>query len=435
MSMILRGLPICLVFALVIIGHAERAEAQTPVSVANSAAKYVDQSNGMTADEAVKSAIENNEQFLALLKEAESAERLIEQAEQRARMSVSANGLQQAIGKSHRYSIQTSIPLELGGRRNARVLVATQKAKIKRKRVEQGESEIATAVRRKFGETLALILRLELTEEMLNVTQNSYRLVQARVVEGKTAPLEENMLLVEVNRLRSARETDESKVQIALLELKNLIGLSVNTPLRLKGDLKDSLTNFPLLAELTERALQTRPDLELLRATVDLADAKTDKAKKDGKFDASATIGYQRLRISPAVQFNYVVFGMKIMLPHANKSRDAIEASVLESQAAEKRRDFAELSVRKEVANALIRYTSAVRAKEITRVGVVGQAENNLDVVRKTYEMGSRSLLDYIAEQRRYIDYKNGLIKAELAVYLARIEVYRATFAPELITK
>ncbi|NNE67226.1 MAG: TolC family protein [Pyrinomonadaceae bacterium] len=409
--------------------------AQIPAPSPNSAALYTDQTNGMTSDEAVRSALKNNDGFLALLKEAEAAERMVDQADQRARINVGANGLQQTFGKSHRYTIQASMPLELGGRRKARVLVAEREAIIKRKRVEQGESEIATQVRRKFGETLAKISSLILTDEMLAVTLESYRLVQGRVREGKTAPLEESMWLVEVNRLRSVREVDNSNVQIALLDLKSVIGIPPETPLKLRGDLNGSLTNFPTLAELTNQALKTRPDLLLLRAMENLADAKIEKAKKDGKFDATATLGYQRLRISDSVQFNYVVFGMNFTLPYRNNSRDAIEANVLDKQATEKRRLFGELVVRQEVAKALTHYTSAVRAKEIIRLGVVEQAESNLEVVRKTYEFGSSSLLEYLAEQRKYIEFKNSLINAELAVYLAKIEVQRAIFAPELITK
>src|SRR5205814_3413296 len=43
----------------------------------------------------------------------------------------------------------------------------------------------------------------------------------------------------------------------------------------------------------------------------------------------------------------------------------------------------------------------AARAMEIFRVGVREPARANLDVVRQTYELGSKTLLDYIAEQRQ----------------------------------
>jgi cobalt-zinc-cadmium efflux system outer membrane protein len=39
-----------------------------------------------------------------------------------------------------------------------------------------------------------------------------------------------------------------------------------------------------------------------------------------------------------------------------------------------------------------------MRATEIYRVGVRDQANANLQVVRQTYELGSKTLLDFIAE-------------------------------------
>lgn len=74
-------------------------------------------------------------------------------------------------------------------------------------------------------------------------------------------------------------------------------------------------------------------------------------------------------------------------------------------------------------------------AREIYRVGVRDQAAANLNVVRQTYELGSRTLLDHIAEQRRFIDIENGYIDALLEVYLARTEILRAANAAELINK
>jgi len=407
------------------------SQTQNPTS----SGSYIDQANGLTADSAVKFALENNDQLLALIKDAEASESLINQANQRLNPVIDVNGLQQVIGKSHRYTIQGSIPLELGGRRGARTLIATREAEIKRQVVEQSKAEIAADVRRKFGESLAKVSKLSLTEEMLLSLLESYRLIQARVKEGKTAPLEQNMMLVEVNRLRSVREINESNVQIALLELRSAMGMSPETPLKLKGELESDLTNFPASGKLTDLALQNRPDLILLKASENLADAKLESSKKAGKIDASATLGYQRLRISEAVQFNYLVFGMKFFLPQRNRNRDAIEASVLGKQATEKRRQFGELVVRQEVAKALTNYNSAVRAKEIIRVGVVGEAEKNLDIVRQTYELGENSLLVFLQEQRRFIELRESLIDAKLGVYLARVEVLRATNSPELITK
>jgi outer membrane protein TolC len=91
--------------------------------------------------------------------------------------------------------------------------------------------------------------------------------------------------------------------------------------------------------------------------------------------------------------------------------------------------------VRREVAAAYVQCDRAVKAEEIFRVGARDAAQANLDVVRQTYELGSRSLLDYIAEQRRFIELENDFIDAQLAVYNARVDILRATASPELMKK
>ena len=72
---------------------------------------------------------------------------------------------------------------------------------------------------------------------------------------------------------------------------------------------------------------------------------------------------------------------------------------------------------------------------EIYRIGVRDQAAQNLDVVRQTYDLGSKTLLDYIAEHHRFMETEKGYIDAELEAYIARVEILRAVYAPELISK
>jgi len=52
-------------------------------------------------------------------------------------------------------------------------------------------------------------------------------------------------------------------------------------------------------------------------------------------------------------------------------------------------------------------------------------ARRNLDVVRQTYELGRGSVLDVIAEQRRYIDIENGYTEALKQVYDASVDIER----------
>lgn len=411
--------------------------------------KYFDLSDGLTVAAVVAYALAHNGELLAARMEIEAARGLVKQARLRANPALEINGSRQIAGKDNSIMVAGMLPLELGGRRAARITVAERELELRERAVANSERMLAAEVRSKFGQSLAEILKLGFTEELLTNSRRGYRLVEARVVEGRSAPLEQNMVLVEVNRLRSIRETNEGRVEIALLELRNLIGMSPNEPLRLRGDFTNLIEPLKPIAEASEQALRARPDLEMARATERLAEARIVEARAAGRPDASLNAGYQRMNssfpvfgISDAGQlqpvqdvFNFLTFGVTINLPVWNKNQGAIEAAVADADAAKRRREFTELTIRREVAAAYAQYERAARAMEIYRVGVKEQASTNLDVIRQTYELGSKTLLDYIAEQRRYIELENEYIDALLATYLARVDISRASAAPELITK
>jgi len=201
---------------------------------------------------------------------------------------------------------------------------------------------------------------------------------------------------------------------------------------------------LPPLTNSTELALSERPDLKLAKAAESFAEARIEQARADGRLDASLTAGYQRMDssyplngISDAGQlspirstFHYFTVGVSLDLPVRNKNKGSIEAAVAEAEGAKRRREFLELTVLREVASAYTLYNSTARAAEIFRVGVKDQANANLDVVRQTYELGSKTLIDYLGERRRFIELQNGYIDALLDTYKARVEIGRAVASP-----
>lgn len=411
--------------------------------------RYLDQADGMTADEAVLAALNNNGELIALRQERDAARAMVKQAGLRANPSVDIGGTRQVKGMDNSLMVEGMLPLELGGRRAARIRVAERELEIREKAVEERERMLAADVRMKFGESLAAVSKLGFADEILTAIFEEYRLVQARVAEGKIAPLEENMTLVEVNRLRSIREGEAGKAEIAMLELRNLLGLRPEEPLRLRGDLENLIAALPPVSEMTARALQTRPDLAAMRAMEELSTAKIDQAKADGRIDASVRGGYQRMRSGFGLNglndagelmpienlMHFFTFGVTLELPVRNRNQGMIEAAAADREAARSRREFGELVVRREIAAGAARFESSAKAMVIFKFGVRDQANANLDVIRQTYELGSRSLIDYLIEQRRYIEIENEYIDLQMATYLARVEVMRAANAAELVKK
>ncbi|MEP6819759.1 MAG: TolC family protein [bacterium] len=413
----------------------------------SSLVRYLDPANGMTADQAVAYALAHNGELLAARSEIEAARAMVRQAALSSNPSVEFERKEQLGGSDNTSMISGMLPLELGGRRRARILVAQKELEVKEQLLADRERLLAADVRAKFGIALAEMLKLGFTEDLLASTDRGFRLVAAKVKEGRTPPLEENMVLVEVNRIRSTRETNEGKVEIALLDLRNVMGMRPEEPLLLRGDFDHLIAPLPVLAIATEEALRTRPDVQAARANEELAAAQINQARAQGRLDASLTGKFERMDSSFPQQgintvgqlvpiqgvFNSVSAGVRLELPVRNKNQGAIAAAVAGTEAAKRRREFTELTVRSEVATAFRRYERAARAMEIYRVGVREQASSNLNVIWQTYELGSKTLLDYIAEQRRFIELENGYIDTLLETYLARVDMLRAAAEPKLI--
>jgi len=411
---------------------------------------YFDPSGGVSADEAVARALASNGELLALREEVEAARALVRQAGLRANPRLDVSGAKAVNMPDSQLMVEGMLPLELGGRRAARVRVAEREVEVREAALADRERVVAAEVRAKFGEALAEVLKLGVTEELLGNSQRGYRLVVARVLEGRTAPLEQNQVLVEVNRLRSLREAGRGRAEVALLELRNLMGAEPSASLRLRGDFEGLIDPLPAPAEAAARASAARPDLLAARAAEALAESRIAEARAAGRADAEVRAGYQRMRtgfmlegmgvdeagrpspLESTSTANSVTFGVSVMLPVRDKNLGAVAAAAADLEAARRRREFLELTVRREVAAAYAAYEAAARASEIYRVGVRGQAGQNLTVIRKTYELGAKTLLDYIAEQRRYIELENDYVDSIRETYLARIRVASVSASPGL---
>lgn len=405
--------------------------------------------NELDADDVVKIALANNQELEAMNKERDAARAMIIQAKLRANPSLETKRAQDIRGMDSETMAEIMVPLELGGRRAARVRVAEAELAVREAAVADAERKLAAEVRMKYGETVTATLKLEIADRMIANAKEAYDLVAARVTEGKTAPLEQNMLLVELNRLRSIRETAAANAETSMLELRNLLGMKSDEPLRLKNDFGDLLKALPSTNDAVSLALASRPDLLGARALETLATAKIENAKAMSRPDADLTGGYQRMRSgfplnglddiglpSPIENTTHLfTFGIRIELPVRNRNQGEIAAAVFERQAAQSRIAFGEITIRREIAAALVRYEHSVRAQSIFENGVRDQADANLRVVWQTYEFGKTALSEYLRQQREYFEIENEYLDARQATFNSRTEFLRAANAPELIKK
>lgn len=392
----------------------------------------------MTVDELVARALADNPDLRATRAEVEGAVGRLQQAGLRPNPMLDLGG-QKALGPDNNLTIGFTWPLDRGGRKEGRVGVADRELEGKRAQVLDRERRLAADLRMKAGEYFAAKRNLAVTDDLLRANGNALRLVKDRIREGAVPAIDENLMLVEVNRLEASRHVQASRIEVAALQLKLLAGMGSDAPMALRGDLATTATP-PDRSEALRRALIARPDLAAARAEAATSRARIKKEEAEGRWDASVNVGYQRqdfgfmlsgLTNSGTVRpiqdvFHYFGAGVSITLPLRNQNQGNIAAAQAEARAADRRIEFMELTARQEVEAAFAQHAAARRALAIYERGVRDVAARNLEIVRQTYDLGRTSLLDVVAEQRRYIEIENGYTEALRQVYDAAVEIERA---------
>lgn len=416
-----------------------RPAAAEPVRPASIYQRYIDPVDGLTPDDLVRYALAHNGELGAARLMIAEARGRMRQAGLRPNPMLEASGSRAVNAPDNNQSFGVELPLELGGRREARLSVAERELRLRQAEVADFERRLAAEVRSKYAAAIAAARNLKFIEDLLALTRDSHRIVQARVEHGKTAPLEQNLLRVELSRVDSVRIGFESRVEVAALEIKKTIGMPANEPLRLRGEF--GVDRQPAsIEDAVRNALAKRADLIAARAAEELAAAQVEQARRDGRLDASIFANYMRQSMGFDVRgfdsvgaltpvqgvFHYATFGVRLTLPVRNKNEGLIEAALASAEAARTRREFAETVVRSEVASAYARFEHARAALAVYRDDVREQALRNLEVIHQTYVLGQKSVLDYLGEQRRFIEVETGYTEVLKELFESMNEIERA---------
>lgn len=407
--------------------------------VSRPASDFLDPQNGVTEAELVAHALAANPSLAAQRQQVAVAAGDVTQARLRKNPSLSLGGLKEVDGDDNRFSVGGSIPLELFGRRARRTEVAERKRDATQDSVSDRERLLAGRVRMRFDEALASLRNLEFVEQLLKANRDFLKLMEDRVREGAAPPLDADETRVEVSRLEALRIDYQAKAEIAVLVLKESAGMQPEETIRLKGSLELAPRGYDQ-KQLLQLAVDHRPDLAFQRANEAVATADLQQEKVQGKPDVSLFGSYERPNsgfsqrafdsagnLRPIRQtFNYAVFGLDISLPAFNRNQGGIAADKAAIQAARSQIAAVDLDLRHEVAQSLLRFDAAQTRVAVYRSGVRDQAARNLEVVRQTYGYGRVTLLDVIAEQRRYIDIETGYTEVLLDAYAARVALEQA---------
>ena len=403
------------------------------------ASQYVDERAGLGLDTAIARALEREPSLRAVRSDIEAARGLQQQAGLRPNPTLTLERRDEPGGTDNLTSIGIQWPLDLF-RRAGRVQTAERGLQATQLAVADRERLLVADVRMQYGVAAAAVRDVVVADDLVAAAQQQWDVVRARVDAGGTPPLERDLLEVELRRFEAGRLLAAGRADVAVVQLKQLLGMSPSEPLQLRETLETLVASTASEAAAAPLSMAARPDVREAEVRVTLADARIEQARREGRVDVSLFGTYMRMDAGfpqqgvgaagalerVRGQFNYVAGGAMVMLPLFNRSQGQVAAAQAERSGAEARREAAELAARAEVAAAQARDARAQRAVSLYAGGVRTLARQNLNVVRQTFDLGRATVFDVLTEQRRYLEIEQAYTTTLREAWEARAALKRA---------
>ena len=408
-------------------------------AAAQNAQSFVDAANGLSLDQAIAQALAQEPSIRAARTTIDVARGMREQAGLRRNLSTSAEFRGEPSGSDNQMMIGVEWPLDLF-RKAGRVAVAEREVAAVELSVADRERLLAADVRARFGDALVAMRDLAVLDEIIEVSRRQHELLRSRVDEGASPPIERDLVAVEVRRLTADRTLQLGAVERAMFELKRVLGASLDATIRLRDTLEDLVRRESSAAPAPLDAGERRADVREAAARVAVAEARIDRAARDGRFDVSIFGGYMRMDagfpqfgVSPAGTpervhglFHYVTGGATVTLPLLNRNQGEVAAARAERVGAVALQEAATLSAKTEIAAARAMDQRAREAVLLFAGDGQTLARQNLSIVRQSYELGRTTIFEVVAEQKRYLDFERAYTETLRAAFEARTALSRA---------
>ncbi|HKX33638.1 MAG TPA: TolC family protein [Blastocatellia bacterium] len=326
-------------------------------------------------------------------------------------------------------------PLELFGKRSRRIGLA-------RVEIERIRYEVADLERRRtadlailIGQAISAAAHLYSLERISELNENLRRATLVRVKAGDASRYDFNQIESEAARLESERLSIASQVDSLLLQIKALIGMPLEEPIKLRDEPRVFGGEMPSPDEALKLAAELRPDLKTARLAEEEAEAKIRLAETGGAPDLGVILGFKRdATVDPAPlhssDWQFKV-GVSIVLPAFNRNQGAIREAAAALSEARLTRQNLELMVRRDVMIALKRLGQAQRNVKLHEEQALRLGRGNVQMARLGFEQGELRLADYLTEQRRLTDVERSYAQARAEVFQAKIELERAIGRPQ----
>jgi cobalt-zinc-cadmium efflux system outer membrane protein len=317
--------------------------------------------------------------------------------------------------KDKNYGVSLGIPIELGGKRDARMKQADAALRVTELQYQDALRQTTLAVRSAYIDFASTAERAGAYGENLALLDSLVSLSKIRVRDKDIAPVELTRSEVERARfqletLRSIEEHRAARTTLyALMGRRGSRTIESATPDTAAFTTIRSIATRPLpqLDSMLILAEQQRSDVRVLRATEEEAIATSELQHSLATIDVNVSLDYLRSQ-----EITYYGTTISVPLPIFNRNQGEIEKADVREREAKAQTDAALLLLRADVTNAWYDAKNKQMALRTLGESVLGKSLDVRSAIEYAYRRGGTSLIDFLDAARTYNELRQSYVEA-----------------------
>ena len=398
-----------------------------PAAQANRTARTEAQSETtipLTLQKAIALALEGNLDLTVAQREIEATEGQVLQGQARPNPEL-AYLMEDQRAQTRTQSVQINLPVEMGGKRAARIAAAERGRDIAVEDLNVRRIEIRAAVVAAFFEMLAAQERAALALDSVDLARKATDAVAKRVAAGKVSPVEESKARVAEAGVRVELAQAQSEQRSARGRLASLLG--ANPPrFSLVAGSVEALPVVPSFDRVQQR-LSASPTLRRAQLEVERRKSLVDIERSKRTPDVTFSLGLKRPN---ELQRDQLLFGVSVPLPLFDRNQGNLLEALKREDKARDELQVLNLRVSTEVLQARERLDAIRGEVDVLQRDVLPGAKSAYIAATIGFENGKFNFLEVLDAQRTYFAAKSQYLRALAEAHRAAADIDRVLGDP-----
>lgn len=405
------------------------AWAQTPAPFSNPSSKATDAdaaraapaASPLTLEQALTQALARSPALAAASRQVEAARAAARQAGAWRNPELSVT-VEDARRETRTTTVMVGVPLELGGKRQARLTAAAQAVGVAEAELRRTRAELRAGVVQAFFAALVAQERLTLADGAVAIAARAADAAARRVAAGKVSPVEATRAQVDLAQARLERAESQGELRTAHHALAARLGDGAPGFDRVQGEARawPERPGFEALAAQIDEA----PALVAAQAEVDRRAALVALERSKSSPDVMLSLGSQRDASTGRTQ---AVLGLALPLPLFDRNQGGVVEAVHLADQARDAQQLARLQLLADLQEASTRLTVATSVLQALQDTVLPAAQEAHDAASRGFEAGKFGFLEVIDAQRTLLQARARYLNTLAAAHQAAATLDRIT--------